>query len=298
MPLAALLLELDAQDAERLSDALLVAGALSVDLNDARSGTPHENPLYGEPGGAGRRADTAWTRVTLTALFHADADPASSLREACAACDLHPPPHALRRVDDDDWVRRSQEQFKPMRVSDRLWVVPSWHSPPDLRAINLVLDPGTAFGTGSHPSTRLCLLWLDKNVSGGESLVDYGCGSGILAIAAMKLGASRAVGVDIDPEAIAVAHRNARRNGVSARFVDARAARDLSGDLVVANILANPLKMLAPVLAKICAPGGRLALSGILTPQEGEIRESYRSWFALEERAEEDGWLCLSGARL
>jgi ribosomal protein L11 methyltransferase len=298
MPFAALVVEVDAQDAERLSDALLLAGALSVDLNDARSGTAHENSLYDEPGEAGRRVDAAWTRITLTALFHADADPGSGLREACAECGVQPPPHTLRRVDDGDWVRRSQEQFKPVRVSDRLWVVPSWHSPPDPWAINLVLDPGTAFGTGGHPSTRLCLLWLDENVKGGESLVDYGCGSGILAIAAMKLGATRAVGVDIDPEAIAVAHRNAQRNGVSADFVDARAARDLSGDLVVANILANPLKMLAPVLAQICARGGRLALSGILAPQEADIRECYRPWFALDERTEEEGWLCLSGARL
>jgi ribosomal protein L11 methyltransferase len=292
MPLAALVAELDAGDAERLSDALLATGALSVELNDARSGTPHEDALYDEPGGQG-----SWVRVTLTALFETHADPARSLSEACEACGVRPPAHELRSIADDDWVRRSQNQFQPLRVSDRLWVVPSWHAPPHPGALNLVLDPGMAFGTGSHPSTRLCLLWLEANVTGDESLVDYGCGSGILAIAAMKLGAREAVGVDIDPQAVEVARRNAQRNGVSVRLIDAGAAPDLSGDLVVANILANPLKMLAPVLAQICKPGGRLAVSGILVPQEGEIRDAYRPWFALEERAEDDGWLCLSGAR-
>jgi ribosomal protein L11 methyltransferase len=292
MSFAAVVVELDASDADRLSDALLSVGALSVDLGDARSGTPEERPLYDEPGEENR-----WTRVQITALFHAETDAGRRLLEACDACGLRTPPHELHSIGDDDWVRRSQSQFAPVRVSNRLWIVPSWHAAPDPDAINLVLDPGMAFGTGSHPTTRLCLLWLIENVKGGESLVDYGCGSGILAIAAERLGARRAVGVDIDADAVEAAQQNARRNRVAARFWDARCAPDLSGDLVVANILANPLKMLAPVLAKICEPGGHLALSGILTQQEDEIRETYRPWFTLEERAEEEGWLCLSGAR-
>jgi ribosomal protein L11 methyltransferase len=292
MPLAALVVELTASDANRLSDALLLSGALSVDLADAGRGTPDERPLYDEPG-----ERSGWSRVQLTALFHADAEARRCLREACESCGLRAPPYDLRRIDDADWVRASQSQFLPIRVSDRLWVVPSWHAAPDPGAVNLMLDPGMAFGTGSHPTTRLCLLWLTDNVKGGESLVDYGCGSGILAIAAMRLGARQAVGVDIDPEAVAAAGLNARRNGVSARFFDAKSAPDLSGDLVVANILANPLKMLAPVLANICEPGGRLALSGILAPQADDIRETYRPWFALDERAEDEGWVCLSGAR-
>lgn len=292
MPLAALVVDMEAGDAECVSDELLRTGALSVELGDAASGTPAEQALYDEPGEQGM-----WRRVTLTALFQAESDPVRSLAEACDACGVRAPPHDVRRIDDYDWVRRSQAQFQPIRVSDRLWVVPSWHRPPETDAINLILDPGMAFGTGSHPSTRLCLLWLLANVMGGESLVDYGCGSGILAIAAMKLGARRAVGVDIDAHAVAAAQLNARRNGVSARFFDANAAPDLSGDLVVANILANPLKMLAPVLARICTPGGRLALAGILVSQEGEILDAYRPWFDLDGRAETDGWLCLSGVR-
>jgi ribosomal protein L11 methyltransferase len=235
--------------------------------------------------------------VKLTALLPAETDAGQRLRDACDACDMEMPAHETHCVEDDDWVRRSQSQFAPMRVSGRLWVVPSWHAPPDPGAVNLLLDPGMAFGTGSHPSTRLCLRWLENNVNGGESVVDYGCGSGILAIAALKLGARSAVGVDIDPEAVAVARRNAERNGVAARFLEAGAALDLAGDLVVANILANPLKVLAPVLAQLCDVGAQLALSGILMPQEAELRQAYEPWFALEERAEEDGWLCLSGTR-
>jgi ribosomal protein L11 methyltransferase len=292
MPLAALVLELDARDAERLSEALLFAGALSVDLEDARQGTPQERASFDEPG-----EERNWTQVKLTALFQADSDPIQCFWTACEAWGLGRRPYAMRQVDDLDWVRRSQSQFQPIRVSDRLWIVPSWHAPPDPGAINLVLDPGTAFGTGSHATTRLCLLWLESNVTSDVSLVDYGSGSGILAIAAMKMGARRALGVDIDPDALLVARRNAERNGVSAAFVDAHAPADLSGDLVVANILANPLKMLAPVLARICKPGGRLALSGILAPQEAEIREAYHPWFALEQSAEDDGWLCLWGPR-
>jgi ribosomal protein L11 methyltransferase len=293
MPLAALVVDdMEAGDAECVSDALLSTGALSVELGDAASGTPSEQALYDEPGERGM-----WRRIKLTALFHAASDPVRSLHQACDACGVSAPPHDVHSVDDDDWVTRSHAQFQPIRVSSRLWVVPSWHRPPDADAINLILDPGMAFGTGSHPSTRLCLLWLVANVRGGEALVDYGCGSGILTIAAMKLGASRALGVDIDAHAVATAQLNARRNGVSARFFDANAAPDLSGDLVVANILANPLKMLAPVLAGICTPGGRLALAGILVPQESEILDAYRPWFELDGRAEADGWLCLSGAR-
>jgi ribosomal protein L11 methyltransferase len=293
MPFPALVVELDAHDADPLSDALLALGAVCAELGDADAGTPRERPLYDEPGEA-----APWRRVTLTALFPAGTDPAAVLREACRLCGVAEPVHRVRRIEDEDWVRRSQDQFQPVRISSSLWIVPTWHAPPDPGAINLLLDPGLAFGTGSHPTTRLCLLWLARTVKGGESVVDYGCGSGILAIAALKLGAGRAIGVDIMPEAVAVADSNARRNGVSATFIDADSASGLSADLIVANILANPLKILAPVLARICVPGGRLALSGILAPQEGEIRDTYRPWFALDERAEDDGWVCLSGARL
>jgi ribosomal protein L11 methyltransferase len=194
-------------------------------------------------------------------------------------------------------VRASQAQFAPIRISARLWIVPSWHAAPDPDALNIRLDPGLAFGTGSHPTTRLCLRWLDQLVRPASSVLDYGCGSGILAIAALKLGARAAVGVDVDPAAVAAARENAARNEVAARFVSSEVALAHPADLVVANILANPLIVLAPVLAAHCRPGGRIALAGILAPQADAVSAAYAQWFAMAHFAADDGWVCLEGVR-
>ena len=220
------------------------------------------------------------------------------LLRACNLAGVAVPAHELRSVPDEDWVAKSREQFGPIRVSARLWIVPTWRTPPEPEAINLVLDPGLAFGTGSHPSTRLCLQWLERKITGGETVLDYGCGSGILAIAALKLGASRAVGVDIDPDAVAAARANARRNGVAGEFLEARAPLTFTADVVIANILANPLKLLAPMLASRCRHGGQIALSGILPDQANEVERSYSPWIAFAPPAEAEGWVCLSGAKL
>jgi ribosomal protein L11 methyltransferase len=163
--------------------------------------------------------------------------------------------------------------------------------------VNLLLDPGLAFGTGSHASTRLCLRWLEQLIAGGETVLDYGCGSGILAIASLKLGAARAVGVDVDPQAIAVAEANARRNNVAAEFFESGALPAFASDLVVANILANPLKVLAPIVAGRCRPGGHVALSGILVEQTADVQRAYEPWVAFDAPEEEEGWVCLSGRR-
>jgi ribosomal protein L11 methyltransferase len=175
--------------------------------------------------------------------------------------------------------------------------VPTWHAAPDPAAVNIALDPGLAFGTGSHPTTRLCLAWLDENLAGGERVLDYGCGSGILAIAAAKLGAAAVAGVDIDPQAIQAARDNAARNHIAAEFFLPGAAPDFQADVVVANILTNPLKLLAPALAAACRPGGRIVLSGILSPQADDVASVYGQWFAMDERRDEDGWACLGGTR-
>jgi ribosomal protein L11 methyltransferase len=193
-------------------------------------------------------------------------------------------------------VRKTKEQFTPQHVTQRLWVVPTWHEPPDPGALNIILDPGLAFGTGTHPTTRLCLRWLDEKLTGGESVVDFGCGSGILAIAALKLGAGSASGVDIDPQAVSSAQRNAGQNGVSATFVTA-AGQLRAGQIVVANILAKPLIVLAPLIADLTLPGGRLALSGILLEQADEVRDAYRAWYDFEPAQDESGWVLLSGTR-
>ncbi len=292
MAFVAIVVELDADEGARLGDALIDAGALSVDCEDAASGTSSETTVYDEPGEI-----ASWPRLKLTALCKIREDPERLLNCACALAGINTPAYELRAIADEDWVRRSQEQFSPIEVSERLWVVPSWHTPPRPDAINLVLDPGLAFGTGGHPTTRLCLAWLESRVGGGETVLDYGCGSGILAIAALKLGAQRAVGVDIDPDAVITARANAERNHVTAEFFDSRAPFSLTADLVVANILANPLKVLAPLLASHCATGARLALSGILAPQAKDVEARFALWFVFEPAAEMEGWVCLSGIR-
>jgi ribosomal protein L11 methyltransferase len=194
-------------------------------------------------------------------------------------------------------VAETQRQFEPIRAGERLWIVPTWHEAPDPAAVNLVLDPGAAFGTGSHPTTRLVLAWLERTVRGGETVLDYGCGSGILAIAALKLGAARAIGVDIDPLALEAARYNSRANAVALEVRAAEAPLEAVAEITVANILANPLRMLAPLLAAHTAPAGRLALSGVLASQAQDVLAAYAPWFAIAVEAQESDWVCLAGTR-
>jgi ribosomal protein L11 methyltransferase len=295
MPYQALTLTVGAADAEALSDALIESGALAVDVADADAGTPLEDPLFAEPG---ENPAGGWRRTRLQALFAAGADVGAALGAACVAAGAPiPAGHAVAGVAEQDWVRLTQSQFAPIRVSERLWVVPSWCEAPDPGAINLLIDPGLAFGTGSHATTRLCLAWLDANLRGGERVIDYGCGSGILAIAALKLGAASATGVDIDPQALLAARENAAQNAVAAQFLPAQAARLEPADVLVANILTNPLRLLAPALAQLVRPGGRIALSGILAQQATEVAGAYRAAFALEPPQEDDGWVLMAGVR-
>jgi ribosomal protein L11 methyltransferase len=191
----------------------------------------------------------------------------------------------------------TQSQFDPIRVSERLWIVPSWHEIPDPEAISLILDPGMAFGTGSHPTTRLCLEWLERKVSAQCSVLDYGCGSGILAIAAARLGAGQVAGVDIDPQAVEAAYANAERNGVTALFADSTLPVAGEYDLVVANILSNPLRVLAPAICAHVRSGGQLALSGILREQADEIIGIYAAWLPLAVADTREDWVCLSGIK-
>jgi len=295
MPWVSLIVETSALDAERLSDALLELGAISVSVTDTDAGTPDEKPVFGEPG---EPAGATWDRSTVSALCKRDVDCEALLAAAAGRAGLASAP-AFRSepVEDADWVQVTQAQFAPIHVAERLWIVPSWHEPPDPDALAIVLDPGLAFGTGSHPTTRLCIEWLARHVSDGARVLDYGCGSGILAIAALKLGAAAALGVDIDPDAVTAARANAARNHAAARFQDTFAPLDMNADLVVANILANPLKVLAPLLAAQTRPGGRLALAGLLTPQADDVAGAYAQWFDLSVSETRDGWALLEGAR-
>ncbi len=299
MPWQAVTLIVDARCVETLSDLLLESGALSVDVSDAAAGTPTERPLFAEPGSA---PAINWAVNRVVALFNenvaiADVVPAV-LRAAMLPMTT---PYGIDRINDQDWVRLTQAQFTPQKISSRLWVVPTWHEVVDPAAINIRLDPGLAFGTGTHPTTRLCLRWLDAHLQGGESVIDYGCGSGILAIAAMKLGASRAAGVDIDEQALLAARRNALQNQADVTFYAAE--DDLSENVispahvVVANILANPLTVLAPLLARLTLPGGQVVLSGILAPQAGEVRDAYAPWFEMHTTDPDEEWVVLAGRK-
>lgn len=285
----------DAAHAEALTDALLALGALSVGIEDADAGTERETPQFGEPGSS---PAPLWARARVIALFDSNADiPVIAAAAASEAGLDATPSYALSEVAEQDWVRLTQSQFEPIRINERLWIVPSWHSAPDPGAVNLELDPGLAFGTGSHPTTRLCLEWLCAHMRSGEQVLDYGCGSGILAIAAARLGASQVVGVDIDENALAAAADNAERNGVLLQLFHSRHVLDMQFDIVIANILTNPLCVLAPLLAARTRQGGRIALSGILSSQAGQVRAAYRSAFDLKVWAEKEGWCLLEGMR-
>ena len=284
-----------ADHAEALSESLLAHGALSVDLLDADADTPDEQAIFGEPG---EPTASVWQHNLVNALFEQDADVESILQSCYAELGITPPPaHRIEKLEENDWVRLTQSQFDPIRISPRLWIVPTWHMPADPAAINIALDPGLAFGTGSHPTTRLCLRWLDANLASGETVLDYGCGSGILAIAALKLGAGNAIGVDIDAQAVQASRDNAQANRVRADFFLPDDIRLAQYDVVVANILTNPLRALAPLLAGATRPGGRIVLSGILAAQAAEVARIYAQWFDLAPAVIEDGWCCLSGVK-
>ncbi|MBS1141969.1 MAG: ribosomal protein [Proteobacteria bacterium] len=285
----------DVSHAEPMCDALLEAGALSASIEDADAGTADEKPQFGEPGSVNT---PGWMHSRVVVLLEPDADIDALLAEAGAAIGLTEiPAYSVENVAEQNWVQLTQSQFDPIRVSERLWIVPSWHETPDPAAVNLILDPGMAFGTGSHPTTRLCLEWLERNVSDGCSVLDYGCGSGILAIAAARLGAGHVAGVDIDPQAVDAARANAERNGVTALFADSATPVAGEYDVVVANILSNPLRVLAPAICAHVRSGGKLALSGILREQIDEIIAIYAQWIPLQVADVREDWVCLAGVK-
>lgn len=294
-----IVIEVARTHAEALSDALFDAGALSVSVEDADFGTDAEQPLFGEPGM--EPTEAAWERSRVVALTPVEADQVAIVAEAAesiglAATDLA---FTLRNVDDQDWVRLTQSQFEPIHIGKNIWVVPSWHDVPDPQALVLELDPGLAFGTGSHPTTRLCMEWLEAHAPVGLSVLDYGCGSGILAMVAKKLDADTVVGIDIDPQAIQSAVFNTERNHCDVAYYlpdeFAASGHAHTFDVVVANILANPLKLMAPMLAGRVNPGGQLVLSGVLATQVDEVAAAYAPFIALTVWAEHEGWVALAG---
>lgn len=294
-----IVLDIRHDDAEALSDALLAAGALSVSIEDADVGTNAEQPLFGEPGL--EPETTAWMRSRIVALISTDTSARELLATAHAACGLTlDSDYQLRPVAEQDWVRLTQSQFAPIHIGRNIWVVPSWHQSPDPEALVLELDPGLAFGTGSHPTTRLCIEWLEQQNLTAKSVLDYGCGSGILAIVANKLGANPVIGVDIDPQALESARHNSTRNHSQiAYYLPQQIVGSAlqSYDVVVANILSGPLQLLAPMLCSHVAEDGYLLLSGVLSEQADMVIAAYRPYLDLQLEAELDGWLTLVGQR-
>lgn len=280
--------------AEAIAEALELSGATSTDIADADAGTPEESAVFAEPGAEA----PMWPRCRVSALFSESIDASQSIREALDAAGAATLEAAsLDRLDDRDWVRETQRQFEPIRAGVRLWIVPTWHTPPEPGAVNLVLDPGAAFGTGSHPTTKLCLAWLEQRIRAGDTVLDYGCGSGILAIAAALLGAGPVAAVDIDPLALEAARYNSRRNNVSLDLRPAHQTLPSRYRVTVANILANPLRMLAPLLSTHTEPGGSIALSGILAEQAASVVDAYAPWCDLAVAGEELGWVLVAGTR-
>jgi ribosomal protein L11 methyltransferase len=281
---------------EPVSDALGdELGALAVSVEDADAGSASERALFGEPGMPATR--DGWTQSTVRCLFADEAlatEAATLLLAQAWADDVHV--QSLQAVPDEDWVRLTQAQFAPVPITPAFWIVPSWHEPPAEAQRVIRLDPGLAFGTGTHPTTRMCLRWIARHAKPWPRVLDYGCGSGILAIAVALHGAAEVDAVDIDPAAVESTRANAAANGVIVRAALPDAAQGRYG-LVLANILAQPLKLLAPLLAGHAAPGASLVLAGILERQAGELQAAYAPWCALEVADTEDGWILMTARR-
>ncbi|RJX33756.1 MAG: 50S ribosomal protein L11 methyltransferase [Oxalobacter sp.] len=294
-----IVIEVARDHAEPLSDAFMQVGAVSVSIEDADEGTAAETPLFGEPGMV--PSEAAWDRSRVVVLTEETADPQKLIAQACRVCGMGDvPPYILRPVAEQDWVRLTQSQFDPIHIGKNIWVVPSWHEAPDPDALILELDPGLAFGTGSHATTRLCMEWLEANPLAGKTVLDYGCGSGILAMVAKKLKAAKVLGVDIDPQAIVAARENAVRNQCEIDYYlpdDFIATANRSFDIVVANILSSPLKLMAQMLSAYVRPGGWLVLSGILERQAEEVAAVYAPYIPMRVWRAHDGWVALCGQR-
>jgi len=279
------------QQAEAIEDALLAAGAASVTLED-NADQPILEPALGET--------PLWDATRITGLFEADIDTSVVNERAAMALGFELPNHRWEQLEDKDWEREWMKNYQPIHCGNDLWICPSWLAPPEPKAINLLLDPGLAFGTGTHPTTFQCLQWLSEQSLDGQTAIDYGCGSGILGIAALLLGADSVIGIDIDPQALLASHDNALRNNLDpARFPVylPEDAQTEPTDLMLANILAGPLAELAPSLAAQTKLGGKICLSGVLNTQAETVMAAYTDWFDFNPVRQKEEWVCLTAVK-
>lgn len=290
MPWLQLHIPASRQQLDRLQTALEELGAAATTIRDAA-----DQPLLEPAPGT----TPLWEETVLTALFDASRDRDALLADLADQLGQEPDDYRFEDLPDQDWERSWMDDFQPMRFGRRLWIVPSWQQPPDPDAVNIKLDPGLAFGTGTHETTDLCLTWLDSARLGGKQVIDYGCGSGILAIAALLLGARHAHACDLDPQALEASRVNAAANGVGKRLHLSlpEAMPDEQADILLANILAAPLRELAPELARRVVPGGALVLSGILADQADAVCKAYQRWFHMHPPEYKGDWVRLEGTR-
>ena len=289
-----LIVQTNKKDVDSISDYVIELGAISSSIEDTNLNQNDEELIFGEPN---IQSQKFWENNTVQALFDKKIDIElikAAIKNKFNTLNLS---FSESRVEDKDWVKLTQSQFLPIRIHKKLWIIPSWHKIQDKKAINLILDPGLAFGTGAHPTTHLCLLWLLKYVNKNSSVLDYGCGSGILGIAAKKIGAEKVIGVDIDNQAIKASKDNSEINNVKISWNNSDEIIKYKTDIIVANILSSALSVLAPVLAKYCKSNGKIALAGILESQEETIKKIYSKWFDFDPPTKKDGWVLISGTK-
>ena len=280
--------------ADNFSDFVLENGAISASIQDQNLNKNNEEIIFGEPHNGPQQF---WEHTQINALFRNLNEAKKAVKELEKKFSIKLSVE-FKEVQDEDWVKKTQDQFHPISINNKLWIIPTWHDVVDKNAINLILDPGLAFGTGSHPTTYLCIEWLINNIQKKSAVLDYGCGSGILSICAKKLGADEVLGVDIDPQAISASIYNSQKNKVLIEFSNTKKTTKFKADIIVANILSSALKVLAPVLASYCKKNGKIALSGVLRNQEKEIADIYSKWFSMKKSSYKDEWVCLSGIKI
>jgi ribosomal protein L11 methyltransferase len=278
--------------AQLIGDQLIELNALSVSFNDSDLNTENEIAIFGENPDDHERY---WKNTKVISLFNPETNIELLIKKLHKKFNIYQHQIEVEKLKNIDWVKETQSQFKPIQINEKIWIIPSWHKIQNQSVINIHLDPGLAFGTGSHPTTKLCLDWLSEIELTNKSILDYGCGSGILAIAAKKLGSAYTIGVDIDPQAIIASNQNAEKNNVNEiNFLQSNNSIDEKFDVVLANILSSTLKVLAPIISSKCNDNGKIALSGILKTQEKEIREIYANDFIFNESLYQDGWVCIT----